>query len=110
MDRTTFTIVQPMADQSRYYFAAAIGEHEGFRWGKSDIYQLYHIVPVDGKVMPYSLSSKFTKLSELIKTIDAWIKENGSIDALPDYVEPKSPRSHHKKNDKKETLFEDHTD
>jgi hypothetical protein len=106
MDSTSFTIVQPMPSQARFYFPEEIGTHEGFRWGKSDQYQLYFIIDVPGKVMPYSLSSKFTKLTELTRTIDRWIIENGSIEALQDIPAPVVKRSHHNKSKQKEELIE----
>ncbi len=78
--------------------------YKDFKIGKEGEYQLYYIKPIEGKVLPLELSSRWTKLGMVQQAIDKYHEDNPEgIASLKDYVELVK-RDHHKK---KETLIDE---
>jgi hypothetical protein len=94
----TFHIRQPEADQGIYYGDSLDASYRGFRFSKTPMYQLYFVVPPEGKQLPTELASQFTQLVILQKAIDRWYESNPS-GWLADIPLPAPRRVHRKKQD-----------
>jgi hypothetical protein len=88
-----YSVPEPANDQ---YFKPEGGEYKGFKFTKLVDHMLFKLLPVEGKILPASLSGMFSKVSLVQAAIDDWLTTHpGGTAELPDISTP--PRSHHKK-------------
>jgi hypothetical protein len=75
---TTYVVHLPEFDQTPFYSPELEAEYRGMAFKREGQYQLYYIVPPEGKQLPSELASRFTALLHLQKAIDRWYLYNPS--------------------------------
>jgi hypothetical protein len=69
--------------------------YRGYRYAKDGMFNLHALVCPKGKVLPTSLSQRFTKVAILQAAVDKYLSDNQLPEgSLEDYVAPKPRRQH----------------
>jgi hypothetical protein len=107
-DFTPLIYSQPVRTGAELYFPTAgfQAEYKGFKYRKEEEHSLYFIVCPEGRVLPYDLSGRFSRIRFLEEAIDKWLSANPSGE-LPLVPEPIIKRSHHKKKEEGVTLLDE---
>jgi hypothetical protein len=106
---TPYVYSQPVRAAPELYFPT-VGlqmECRGFKYTKEEQFHLYYIVCPEGRLLPYDLSGRFSKIKMFEESVDKWLSANPSGE-LPLVPEPIIKRSHHaKKKEEGVTLLDE---